>query len=211
VGREHAEHLATVIASKYKMTTDWTGQLYCGITLHWDYIKRTVLLSMPGYVAKALQRFEIPTPTRPQHAPSPYTEPVYGHQVQLAPEPDQSEPLNPKEITRLQEIIGVFLYYGRAIENNMLVALGSLAAAQSEGTLATAKASVHLLNYMLPVILMPAPYSTPATCAFTSTVTHPISPNPKLVLVLVEFSSSAPNLPPTLTHQRHHLMDPSTL
>jgi hypothetical protein len=29
----------------------------------------------------------------------------------------------------------------------MLVALGSLAAAQSEGTLATAKASVHLLNY----------------------------------------------------------------
>jgi hypothetical protein len=74
VGREHAEHLATVIASKYKMTTDWTGKLYCGITLNWDYIKRTVLLSMPGYVAKALQRFQIPAPTRPQHSPSPFTE-----------------------------------------------------------------------------------------------------------------------------------------
>jgi hypothetical protein len=128
-------------------TTDWTGQLYCGITLDWDYTKRTVLLSMPGYVTKVLQRFEIAPPSRPQHAPSPFTEPVYGRQVQLTPIADLSQPLNPKETTRLQEIIGVFLYYGRAIDNTMLVALGSLAATQSDGTQATAKASVHLLNY----------------------------------------------------------------
>jgi hypothetical protein len=99
------------------------------------------------YIAKALQNFQIPTPTCPQHAPSPFTEPIYGRQIQLAPEIDQSEPLNPKEITRLQENIGVFLYYGQAIDNTMPVALGSLAAAQSRGTLTTAKASVHLLSY----------------------------------------------------------------
>jgi hypothetical protein len=58
VGRENAQHLVDVIAAKYKMTTDWTGALYCGVTLKWDYKARTVDLSMPGYVAKALARFE---------------------------------------------------------------------------------------------------------------------------------------------------------
>jgi hypothetical protein len=78
VGREHAKHLASIIAAKYKMTTDGTGNLYCDITLKWDYTNRTVELSMPGYAAKALQRFEITPPIRPQHAPSPFSEPVYG-------------------------------------------------------------------------------------------------------------------------------------
>jgi hypothetical protein len=36
--------------AKYKMTTDWNGNLYCGITLNWDYTNRTVELSMPGYM-----------------------------------------------------------------------------------------------------------------------------------------------------------------
>jgi hypothetical protein len=36
-GRENAKHLADIFATKYKMTTDWTGNLYVGITLHWDY------------------------------------------------------------------------------------------------------------------------------------------------------------------------------
>jgi hypothetical protein len=147
VGRENAEHLAGVIAAKYKMTTDWTGALYCGISLDWDYTNRTVTLSMPGYVAKALQRFEAPKPSRPQNSPSPFSEPIYGRTVQLTPPPDDSALLNKDEITRLQEVIGVFLYYGRAIDNTMLVALGTLAAAQAHGTQATAKAAVHLLNY----------------------------------------------------------------
>jgi endonuclease I len=58
VGREHAEqHLRDCIAAKYKMTTDWTGDVYLGISLQWDYNKRTVGLSMLGYVEKALNRF----------------------------------------------------------------------------------------------------------------------------------------------------------
>jgi Reverse transcriptase (RNA-dependent DNA polymerase) len=54
-GKEHAEHLRNVIASKYKMTTDWSGELYLGIQLKWDYDNRTVDLSMPTYIAKCLQ------------------------------------------------------------------------------------------------------------------------------------------------------------
>ena len=47
----------------------------------------------------------------------------------------------------LQEIIGVLLYYACTIDSTMLVALGSLASAQSKSTEATACASTQLLNY----------------------------------------------------------------
>jgi hypothetical protein len=127
------------------MTTDWTCNLYCGITIKcWDYTKQTIECSMPGYVAKALQRFEPTPPTHAQHAPSPFSGPVYGQQVQLTPVHDETALIDPTEITRLQEIISVFLDYGQAIDNTMLAALGSLAATQSYSTTATAKEAVLL-------------------------------------------------------------------
>ena len=46
-----------------------------------------------------------------------------------------------------QEIIGVLLFYARAVDSTMLVALGTLASAQSKGTEATAQAATQLLNY----------------------------------------------------------------
>jgi hypothetical protein len=139
--------LANILTAKYKMTTDWTGNLYVGITLQWDYLHQTVDMSMPGYVANALQQFDVQAPNRPQHSPYEWVEPTYGQHVQLIPPADITEPLDAAGTTRLQEIIGVLLYYGRAIDNTILVALGSLAVAQTMGTLATTKAAIHLLNY----------------------------------------------------------------
>jgi len=53
VGKEHADHLIASIKSTYKkLTEDWMGSLYCGITLEWDYVGRTVDISMPGYIRK---------------------------------------------------------------------------------------------------------------------------------------------------------------
>jgi hypothetical protein len=48
VGKQHAENLKSALEETYTLSTDWTGGLYCGITLTWDYRKRTVKLSMPG-------------------------------------------------------------------------------------------------------------------------------------------------------------------
>jgi hypothetical protein len=56
-------------------------------------------------------------------------------------------PFNATGITLLQQIIGTFFYYARAINITMLVALGTLGAAQAKGTKATAEASTKLLNY----------------------------------------------------------------
>jgi hypothetical protein len=47
----------------------------------------------------------------------------------------------------LQQIIGTFLFYGRAVDNTMLVALGTLAAAQTQGTEKTMEATMQLLDY----------------------------------------------------------------
>ncbi len=58
IGKEHAMHLKKVLKLHYKLTCDWTGMPYIGITLDWDYKKRQVHLSMPNYVKKAPKQFQ---------------------------------------------------------------------------------------------------------------------------------------------------------
>ena len=55
VGKEHVDHLISCLKqSKYKLTEDWTGNLYCGISLNWNYKAGYVDISMPGYIKKKL-------------------------------------------------------------------------------------------------------------------------------------------------------------
>jgi hypothetical protein len=37
VGKEHADHLIKCLQEKYKLTKDWAGESYCGISLMWNY------------------------------------------------------------------------------------------------------------------------------------------------------------------------------
>ncbi len=57
VGKEHAQHLKNALKEHYKLTCNWTGKWYIGITLDWDYNKCQVYLSMPNYMQKALKQF----------------------------------------------------------------------------------------------------------------------------------------------------------
>ena len=102
---------------------------------------------MKGYVARALQRFQHTTPDTPQHSPHACKPIQYGAKTQLTDDPDTSPSLNADLIRRLQEIVGVFLFYGRAIDSTMLVALGTLASAQNKGTTLTMDAACQLLDY----------------------------------------------------------------
>jgi hypothetical protein len=78
VGRENVKHLVDSLKQIYDVTTDWSGSKYCGLTIQWDYKNGTVDVSMPGYVSKALHRFDHPTPQKPQDAPSAWSPPNYG-------------------------------------------------------------------------------------------------------------------------------------
>jgi hypothetical protein len=65
VGAEHAQHLIAALETDYNVSKDWTGGLYCGITLNWDYANKRVDLSMPVYIKDALHKFQHPLPKRP--------------------------------------------------------------------------------------------------------------------------------------------------
>jgi hypothetical protein len=145
VGDDNLNHLLSTLREIYTITTDLTGTKYCGLTIEWNYAQRTCDVSMPGYVAKALLRFHHVVATRPQHSPHAWQAPAYGVATQLTAPNDDSPLLNAEGVTRIQEIIGVLLYYARAVDNTLLVALGSLASAPKSE--ATAEAIVQLLNY----------------------------------------------------------------
>ena len=139
--------LITHLQKKYQTTVDWTGQHFCGMHLKWDYHKRTVELSLPGYINKALQRFRHPPPPRPEHSPHPWLPPNYGKTPQLAPTTTNT-PLAPTDRKWVQEFLGTFLYYARTIDNTMLPAISSIAAAVSTSSIADIRTRInHFLNY----------------------------------------------------------------
>jgi hypothetical protein len=144
---QDVKDLMSTLNELYKVSEDWTGGRYCGLTLEWDYENRTCDISMPGYIARALQRFSHPTPTKPQHSPHAWKKPSYGDKVQYAPDTDNSPALDAKDTKHVQEILGTLLYYARAVDSTMLTAIGSIATQQASATQATLKAVVHLLNY----------------------------------------------------------------
>jgi hypothetical protein len=147
VGKENAEHLVKALADLYTISTDWKGELYCGLTIKWDYVQRHVDISMPGYVQAALHKFQHPLPTKPEDSPHAWNPPNYGAKIQYAPDADTTKLLPPDRITRIQRIIGTLLYYSLAVDPTMLVALGSIAATQAHATDTTAAAVIQLLNY----------------------------------------------------------------
>ena len=60
-----AQHLISTLQELYTISIDWTGSLYCGLSLLWDYVARTVDISTPGYVERALVKFLHVAPSRP--------------------------------------------------------------------------------------------------------------------------------------------------
>jgi hypothetical protein len=128
VGKEHVDHLIWCIKQQYELTKDWTGDLYCGVKLKWDYEARTVDLSMLGYIKQLLLKYKHCIRNKPQHCP--YDAPApkqYGAKAQ-APLPVNISPkLSPREIKEIQHVIGSILYYTRAVDITVLMALSSIA------------------------------------------------------------------------------------
>ena len=69
VGEENAKHLLGVLKELYEMEEDWTGSLYCRITLDWHYGKQYVDIAMLNYVPNQLLTYGRPPPKRAQHTP----------------------------------------------------------------------------------------------------------------------------------------------
>eukprot|EP00804_Cyclotella_cryptica_P026849 CCRYP_019899-RA/>CCRYP_019899-RA protein AED:0.06 eAED:0.06 QI:0/-1/0/1/-1/1/1/0/309 len=104
---------------------------------------------MPGYCKKAGHHFHHPVPTKPQHQPYPHTSRTYGTKQQYANTEDNTTLLSKSDKTFVQEVIGVFLYYARAVNCTMLPALGSLATQQAAPTQNTLLKIQQFLDYAM--------------------------------------------------------------
>jgi hypothetical protein len=102
---------------------------------------------MPEYVECALARFNHPAPDKPQHQPHQHSIPMYRATVQYAKSEDTSRRLSPAEKKYFQEVIGVFLYYGRTINSTMLTALSAIASAKAKPTEETMTRCKQFLDY----------------------------------------------------------------
>ncbi len=149
--KDDVHHLLTSLRELYTITEDWTGSKYVGLTIDHNRHQHTLTLSIPNYVDKACQRFNITAPNTPPTTPMVYVPPQHGRtgpQPVTTDTPDPNDrPLTPAELTRLQQILGVFLFYARAVDYVLLTALNKLSSQQANPTLSTLHAAHRLVSY----------------------------------------------------------------
>jgi hypothetical protein len=148
VGKQHAEHLRNALLKSYELATDWTATVYSGMTLKWDYSKRTCDISMPGYVSNVLEKFQHDAPKHPQHTPSRYATPVNGAKTQYATQ-DETPPLNAQQCLTIQKVTGSVFYYARAVDPTVLMPLNDIAKEQTKATKKTQAATNKMLDYLV--------------------------------------------------------------
>ena len=145
--RKEVDHLLSVLRELYTITTEFGAtQKYVGITLHHNRTKRHIDMSIPGYVQKAIQRFQR-TNLKGADSPIIYVPPNYGKHQQEVPLDEPSVPLTAAEILELQEIVGVFLFYARAVDPTMLTAINKIASRQAKPTSLIKKEVERFLQY----------------------------------------------------------------
>jgi hypothetical protein len=108
---------------------------------------RTVDLSMPGYIKAALHKYQHAAPTRPEHAPHTWNPPVYGAKTQYVEDENNSPALSAKDVNKVQQLMGKFLYYARAVDPTLIMPINVLASEQTKATSDTADKVIKLLNY----------------------------------------------------------------
>jgi hypothetical protein len=124
------------------------GDKIAGINVQWDFPGRRVRIDMRTYIDTLLLTLDWPTPCKCQLSPLIATPIAYGQKMQLTPEEDTSAPLSAERLLRVQKIIRSLLYYARAVNNKLLVALNAIAACQSKATIHTEQLVHTLLDYV---------------------------------------------------------------
>ena len=103
---------------------------------------------MPGYVQQALYKFQhgITARHKATDAPHPYKA-TKKHGLTMTHPTDDSAKLSPQAIKHLQQIVGTFLFYSRAVDPTMLMALSIIATEQTQGTRTTKEKAENFLIY----------------------------------------------------------------
>jgi hypothetical protein len=102
---------------------------------------------MPSYLKKALKCFQHPPPIIPQDQLHQHVKKLYGEKIQRANPLNTFPPLDKAGKKFIQEVTGVFLYLGQAVDSTMLTALSSLTSIQAAPTERTMQKCLQFLDY----------------------------------------------------------------
>ena len=78
---EDLDHLINALKTHYIISVDPTGAHYYRLHIDWNDEKQYIDISIPGYITKALYKFQYPTPKKPQYVPHAWIPPTYGKTV----------------------------------------------------------------------------------------------------------------------------------
>ena len=211
VNEQDKIHLLNALRDRYTIATDETGANYCGLSLLWDYNTRTLEMSIPKYIPSLLEHLQFES-TNPEHSPHTHLQPAYGQKIQYVTDDKPMPTLPKKESKRIQQIIGSLLYYARAVDPTLLVALGTLASQQNAPTEKTATAITQILNYVATHPLAVVKYvASPMVLQIHSDASYLSEPKARSRagghLFLSNESSTLPNGPiHTLSHIMRNVM-----
>ena len=105
---DDATNFLNALKAKYPITVDIEAKIYIGIKLDWDYIQKTVVLSMPNYVRNTLHKFGYTLAAGPEYSPYTCAPIQYGQKIQNSDPADTSDNLSPKVTNIVQQVCGTF-------------------------------------------------------------------------------------------------------
>ena len=101
-------------------------KVYIGINTYWDCVNRTVILSMPNYVRKALHIFQHVLMHGKEYSPHICAPIQYGQIIQYVEPLDAFKYFSDKETNTIQPVCGTLLYYAIAIDNTVIPSLSDI-------------------------------------------------------------------------------------
>ena len=115
--------------------------------MEWNYEKRWLDISIPGYIKKLLQKYKHETPQRPQHSPYVIAPKKYGQEGHDPLPPDAPPPVAKDKIKRTQGVVGSIMLYVRSVDSTFLVGLNSIAIQHTSATKKPLKRTEDFLDY----------------------------------------------------------------
>ena len=106
-----------------------------------DKIRKTISISMPGYIARVLEQFKDRAGTRRASTPGVYHAPNYGAKVHHATV-DNTASLSAADTT------GSLFYYARAVNPTMHTACNTVASSQARPIEGVKEQAIRLLQYV---------------------------------------------------------------
>ena len=103
---------------------------------------------MPGYIKKKLHEYGHVVPNRIQSCPYAPEPKQFGATAQAPGPPRNTPKLNDAGIKRVKKIVGSILYYARAVDMTVLMALSYIAIDQTKATDRTLERCIQLLDYL---------------------------------------------------------------